>query len=122
MGATTTEETTVEMRTEHGSTGPMPMSEFEERADEARNRLRNSQLSFDVGGREPNASSIKASIYLAIGRQLRKGEQVRVAVTTAEGEVLAQTVGKVVSIAFEDQFEKGFLVGCERVHRVTTGS
>lgn len=119
MATTTEDETTVELKTENGSSGPIPLDEFNERADEAIERLRSKQLSFDVGGKEPSLASVKATVDLRIPRELRKGSQVRVAVTTVDGEVLAQTLGKIVAVTFEDKYDNdGFLVATERIHKV----
>jgi predicted regulator of Ras-like GTPase activity (Roadblock/LC7/MglB family) len=77
------------------------------------------QLSFDVGGAEPNIASIKVSGGMATGRQLRKGETIQVVVSSADGEVLAQGIGPVTSIAFKDKRNKyGDVESTERAHTV----
>lgn len=91
----------------------------EEAEEQARALKRIQQLSFDVGGQEPNRSAVKATVDLLIPVELLKGSQIRIAVTTVDGEVLADSLGKVVAVGFEDDYDKdGFLVGTERVHKV----
>lgn len=99
-----------------------PLDELDQHGDElagAAGLDRARQLSFDVGGHEPNRSSVKASVDLMIPKELHKGSQVQIAVMTTGGEVLAQSTGKVIAVGFEDEYNKdGILVGTERSHKV----
>jgi hypothetical protein len=121
--ATTTEtdETKVTLIHDGKETDMGTMTEFEETTREALDRTRDRQLSFNVGGREPNRSSLKTSVDILIPRELRKGSEIRLAITGPDGELLAQTKGKVVGVTFEDEYKDGFLVGSERIHKVKLG-
>ena len=69
---------------------------------------------------EPNVASVKATVNLTIPRELRKGSKVQITIAAADGEVLAQTPGKVIAVTFEDKFDAhGIHVATERIHKVS---
>ncbi len=119
--ATTTERTTMEIHGDGFSSGPIPVDEFGDAVDAAAARLRNRQLSFDVGvaGGQPDFASLKISGDLGIGQDLKRRRSVQVSVTTEDGELLAQASGVVTGIAFRDKEDKHGNVTVERIHTIT---
>ncbi len=86
--------------------------------DGVRRRLRERQLSFDVGGAIPDAASLKTSGTLAVSRDLKKGEEIRVTVTDADGQVIAAGEGYITSVSFIDKRDKyGDIESTERAHK-----
>ena len=75
------------------------------------------QLSFEVGGEEPNVASLKISGGLALGRELRKGETIGIRIIDADGQILAEGDGHVAAVAFKDKRNKfGVVESTERAH------
>lgn len=87
--------------------------------DQAARRPRR-QLSFDVGGATPDLASVKVTGDMPVDRDLRKGDQLHITVTTLDGEVVASRDGFVSAISFVDKLDKfGDVESTERAHKVT---
>lgn len=123
MGATTEEQTTVELRAENGSSGPIPLDEFSERADAAIDRLRSGQLSFELGtGRRdaPDFATLKIAGQLGVTEDLLYGQPVTVRVIDQRsGEVIAEGSAVVGYPSFKDHFDKHGGKTVERLHTAT---
>lgn len=77
------------------------------------------QLSFDVGGSPPDLALLRLSGAQSLERELRKGDEVHLALSDADGNVIASGYGRVVGVAFRDRTDhEGFVVGTERIHTV----
>jgi hypothetical protein len=122
MATTTDEPTTVQMRTELGSSGPIPVEDFNAAADAAAARLRGEQLSFELGvGRKdaPDFATVKIAGSLTIERDLRYMEHVTVTVVDRFGEVVAEAPATVGYPGFKDHFDKTGGKTVERLHVAT---
>jgi hypothetical protein len=82
--------------------------------------LRPTQLSFEVGGDHalPEAATFRVSGALAAGRELQKGEDVRLVLTDADGQVVAAGEGYVRGIAFHEHRPKDGPSWTERKHAI----
>lgn len=119
MATTTDEQTTVSIEGEGFSTGPIPMDEFNQAADEAARRLQSEQLSFDLGvsrTNRPDFATVKVSGSLLVGRDLSYREPVTVKVIDQGGEVVAEAPATVGYPAFKDHFDKDGGKRVERIH------
>jgi hypothetical protein len=78
------------------------------------------QLTFDVGGESPTKALIRFSGSVFVHRELPKGEEVHLQVVGADGEVVADGYGRVVGVAFKDEYDAKTkeLVDTVRVHSV----
>lgn len=78
------------------------------------------QLSFEVGGQHghPDAASFRLSGALAAFRELRKGEEVRVTLSDADGQVIATADGWVHGIGFKEHRPKDGPSWTERTHQI----
>ncbi len=78
-----------------------------------------SQLTFDVGGEEPNCASVKVSGGFPLARELRKGETIGIRIIDADGQILAEADGFVQGVGFKDHRDKYKQVtSTERTHTV----
>lgn len=82
--------------------------------------LRSSQLSFEVGGDHamPSLASFRVSGALDAGRELEKGEDVRIVLMDADGQVVAQGDGYVRGVGFREHRPKDGPSWTERTHAI----
>jgi hypothetical protein len=119
VAVSTDEQTTVTIEGEGFSTGPIPMDEFNEAADRARDRLRVEQLSFDLGvsrTNRPDFATVKISGSMLIGRDLRYREPVTVKMVDQYGEVVCEAPATIGYPAFRDHLDKDGGKQVERIH------
>lgn len=76
------------------------------------------QLSFDVGGAEPDTGVVRIGGGLMVNSDLVKGAEVHVVLSGMDGEVISNGYGHVVAVAFKDVYKDGDIVGTERIHTV----
>lgn len=77
------------------------------------------QLTFDVGGNEPDINIVRVSGGAIVQQDLEKGQEVHVVVSTMDGELVADGFGRVVSVAFKDKVDElGSVVQTERIQTV----
>lgn len=76
------------------------------------------QLTFDVGGNQPDKALVRFSGDAFVHRHLTKGEEVHLQVVDADGQVVADGYGRVVGVSFRDKLEDGNVVETTRVHSV----
>lgn len=109
-------ETTMTFKTAEGESGPFPLSALE---DATERMTRNRQLSFDVGGQKPSRMKIGVTGSISIDEQLLKGQRVAVHLLNLEsGELIAESPGTVVAVAFIDKTDKEGFVTTTREHKV----
>jgi hypothetical protein len=122
--ATTTDDTqdTVAFEVDGKRSDPMPLNEFEDRANEAIDRLRGErgeQLSFDTGvGRKdkPDFASLKIAGALSGERDLRYMEHVTIRVTDRHGEMISEQSASIGYPVFKDHFDQYGAKTVERIH------
>ena len=74
------------------------------------------QLTFDVGGEKPTESVLRMSGGVFTQRELKKGEELHLQVVDADGVVVADGYGRVVSVLFKDTIdEHGTVTATERI-------
>lgn len=76
------------------------------------------QLSFLVGGRDPDISIIRVSGGITSTQDLRKEQEVHVVVSTMDGEVVANGYGYVVGVSFKDNYKDGVVDSTDRIQTV----
>jgi hypothetical protein len=75
------------------------------------------QLTFNVGGETPDKSLLRLSGAVFTHRELTKGEEIHLQVVDADGAIVADGYGRVLSVQFKDQYDKdGNVEATERVH------
>jgi hypothetical protein len=119
--ATTTNETTVSIEYDGKKTEPVTLSEFERRTDQAIDRLRGEQLSFDTGAgfkAAPDFATLKIAGQFGVERDLRYKEAVTITVTDANGELLTTSPATIGWPSFKDK-TTGELTFTERAHTAT---
>lgn len=117
--ATTTDDT---MTVQIGDDPPVTLTP--EQIDRAADRLRQRQLTFDVGkaGGSPDLASIKIAGSLPLWRDLKRQTVVHVTVTDEFGEVIVDSDAKITGVAFKDDEDKHGNITTERIHTATLGA
>lgn len=74
------------------------------------------QLSFEVGGKQPDQAVIRISGSVHLDKELKKGDEIHLTIGDMDGEVVANGYGRITQVAFKDQMEEGQVVATERIH------
>lgn len=80
--------------------------------------VRNTQLSFDVGGQRPSGIKLSFTGSLEIDHELLKGEEYMVNIVDSDGEIIAGAHATVVAVAFVDKRDKEGYVTTTREHKL----
>lgn len=78
------------------------------------------QLTFEVGGShdEPETATFRIGGALAAGSELRKGDEVTVVLSDADGQVIASGSGWVRGVGFREHRPKDGPSWTERTHAI----
>lgn len=81
---------------------------------------RTQQLTFDVGGEhdQPATASFRVTGALDAAGELKKGDDVRVVVTDADGQIVATGLGYVRGVGFREHRPKDGPSWTERTHAI----
>lgn len=61
--------------------------------------------------------SVKTSIDLMVRRDLQRGQKMLIRVIGEDGELIAETMAKIVGVNLEDVTHQGSVIGTKRVHK-----